>query len=176
MFQQILAFIWLNAEKLSAITVSISLITTAVMVILTMKYARSTARQAQSAIGSSALRIFELISDDLNSKESRSNRRFVYTCGLSPEEIYTNELAREKVESVCAALDRVGAIVRNDLMPKGPARELYFDMYVDVFIRCWEKLKDYIKFMRNTKGHNQHYRNFAKLAKMALHHRTLFFC
>lgn len=149
--------IWSNAEKIAAITTSISVVFVVIVLILTRK-------QVQSALGASAIQIFELIYTDLNKKESRNNRRFVYSCNLLPKEIYANELANSKVESVCVSLDRVGVMLRNKLVPKGPARNLYFDMYVDVFIRCWEKLKDYVSFIREKKT-SQHYRNFEYLAK-----------
>lgn len=152
-------WIWSNADKLADITTLITLVCLLIALIFTR-------RQVRLAFGASAINIFEQIYADLNSKEARRNRRFAYNCNLSPKRMLANELAHKKVESVCVSLDHVGVLLTNKLLPKGPARRIYFDMYVDVFIRCWERLKDYVLFMRKQRT-PQHYRNFEALAAMA---------
>lgn len=153
-------WIWQHTDELANITSTATIIFLVIVLILTRK-------QLRTALGASAIQIFESIHSDLNTRESRSNRRFIYEYKLSPEQILANELIHSKVESVCVSLDHVGVVLRNNLIPKGPAQELYFDMYVDVFIRCWAKLEDYVKLIREKRNNPQHYRNFELLAGMA---------
>jgi len=151
--------VWENSDRIAACATAIGLILAVVLLF-------STRRQVKGALGAAAVRVFELIHTDLNSRESRRNRRIIYSCGLRGKQIYANEFVRARADSVCVSLDRVGVMLRNELVPKGPARTMYFDMYVDVFIRSWEILKEYIQFVR-TKKTRQHYRNFEYLADMA---------
>lgn len=153
-------WIWSNADKLADITTFLTILFLIGVLIFTR-------RQVRAALGASAIRVFEQIYADLNSKESRNNRRFIYAHKLSPEEIYSNQLIHSKVENVCVSLDRVGVLLTNKFVPKGPAQDLYLDMYVDVFIRCWAKLESYVEFMRKKKRNPQHYINFERLAKLA---------
>lgn len=158
-FLSILNYIWENLDKFSDITTTITIIFLIVVIILTQK-------QVKAALGASSIRIFELIFSDLNSKEARENRKFIYSYSLTPEQIILNDSVHNRVENVCVSLDRVGVLLTSNLLPKGNAQQIYFDMYCDVFIHCWEELKEYVNFIRKIRT-KFHYNKFQELAEMS---------
>src|SRR5918912_4022586 len=78
------------------------------------------------------LKVYEMI----GSESARKQRKFIYTELTSAPEALTSD-ERDQVEQVCVAFDRIGILVRSDLIPK----DELFAGHCEVIIRTWRKLE-----------------------------------